>query len=228
MPRKTAVWTKGQREYLRGDREPTQEGTMRTRMRQRLRAGLQDISLLINSDRFDSNDIRDSVGDGSLTEEEREELTPAELDAHATNLVALAVLVDEFTPEHPPGAAGTGSPEGVEEILTVGVEKAFRELGITLLENEHSVERSSPLGKLLEEPLETLSGDQLIQLHQAGRITDEEYSDAVVSKQRQRAAGKLDRSVEAYAEAMEKTFSEVDAPTLVDIAARGSFPADTL
>lgn len=45
----TAVLTNPQREYLRGERDPAQERTMRTRIRERVRAGLGDLALIATS-----------------------------------------------------------------------------------------------------------------------------------------------------------------------------------
>jgi hypothetical protein len=47
--RPSAVLTKGQREYLRGDRTPAQERTTKSRIRQRILTSVQDLALLHNS-----------------------------------------------------------------------------------------------------------------------------------------------------------------------------------
>jgi hypothetical protein len=48
----TAILTKGQREYLRGEREPTQERTMKARIRQRVQTALsEDVPLLVGANK---------------------------------------------------------------------------------------------------------------------------------------------------------------------------------
>lgn len=71
----TAILTKRQREYLRGEREPTQERTMRTRIRERARAGIVDFALLANGL---PDDDRDAIF----------ELTGEQADADLYNGVA--------------------------------------------------------------------------------------------------------------------------------------------
>lgn len=56
----TAILTKGQREYIRGEREPTQERTMRTRIRRRIQRGILDFGLV--GDHLEDDD-RDKVVD---------------------------------------------------------------------------------------------------------------------------------------------------------------------
>lgn len=211
MSRKTAVLTKTQREYLRGEREPAQEGTMRTRIRDRLRAGLQDISLLLHSDRFDSNDIRAAVDDEDLNPEGIEELMSVGRDSHAINLVTLAVLVEKFTPEYEASTIGQDPSEEPESTLGIGVREAFHELGESLASIDITIERGPPFQKLLEMDRSELSDAQLLQLHTVGYLSQKEYATAV---NRRRAAEKFDEVAIELADDIAAALAETEAPAL--------------
>lgn len=52
-----ALLTPEQREYLRGEREPSQERTYRTRLRERIHAGLRDFEYLADPETFSDEEI---------------------------------------------------------------------------------------------------------------------------------------------------------------------------
>jgi len=65
----TAVLTKGQREYLKGEKEPAQERTLRARIRDRIEAGLSDFGLLTtNLSADDRSQLREATSGQLLGE----------------------------------------------------------------------------------------------------------------------------------------------------------------
>lgn len=111
----TAILTKGQREYLLGEREPAQERTMRTRMRDRLNAALLlDIPLL-----------KRTAGDGWNPEDL---IQDAGMDLRLDTFYSLVELVYHLI------EAQGGKPE---KIIQDGIEIAKRSRADALLEQFH-------------------------------------------------------------------------------------------
>lgn len=165
MGKGTSILTNGQRDYLEGDTEPSQERTVKTRIRQRLRSSLADISLIL--DELGIEEIETTFDDGA---------------AHASDLVALAVLAKEFSPEYGTGVSGQEPPEEPESTIVAGVRRAYEELGVSLETVEVVIEEGRPLDELAGEELAALSDDELGQLFQSGRITRKQMSDALLEK----------------------------------------------
>lgn len=83
----TSVLTKGQREYLRGERTPAKERNVRTRIRQRLRVGVMtDIPLLLNPP---AKDIRSLELEAAFDPERGEAVSQRELETALQSTVAL-------------------------------------------------------------------------------------------------------------------------------------------
>lgn len=116
----TAILTKGQREYLAGDRTPTQERTMRTRIRERVRIGILDDLPLVMTPRgddvepFDPEEIFDPEGGDPVT--------GRELADSLRSMVALSYQLAD---------AGRLDPE---EIIEEGIEQGRRSRSEYLVE----------------------------------------------------------------------------------------------
>lgn len=151
---------------------------MKARIRQRLRAGISDIALLIEE--LDIDEIRKTFNDEPTV---------------ATDLVALAVLAEEFSVdvsmgqlEYDPekGHQLADGPDEPEVTIVAGTRKAFQKLGVSLETIEVIIERGRPLDALAGEELADLSDAELGQLFQSERITREQMSDALREKNAQR------------------------------------------
>lgn len=170
----TSILTNGQRDYLNGDNEPTQERTVKARIRQRLRTALWDISLLL--DEFGTDEIKKTFDDKTV---------------FASDLVALAILAEEFSAdvgmgklEYDPerGHKLADGPDEPETTIVGGVRRAYEKLGVSLETVEVIIEQGRPLDELAGEELAELSDDELGQLFQSGRITRKQMSDALHEK----------------------------------------------
>lgn len=63
----TSILTKGQREYLRGEKDPAQERTMKTRIRRRVQQAVaEDVPLLVAKDRPEEIDPEGLIGGADL------------------------------------------------------------------------------------------------------------------------------------------------------------------
>lgn len=164
--RPAALLTKAQREYLRGERpdySPSTEREVRQRIRERIGASVDDISLLV--ERLDLEELKKAIGD----------------ESHQWgDLVALVVLADEVLPDTKPrGAEGDPFPElSIEN----GIGAALRRLGQSWETIDVTIERGGPLDDLAQKDLAELSESELEQLRLAHKITRDEYTDELIRR----------------------------------------------
>lgn len=193
--RSAALLTERQRQFLQGETDLSGRGerAARTRIRKRLSACLRDISLLLYSEKFDIEDIQRAVPDDSPSVDDIEELTAPNLGGYADDLVALAVIVEEFSPDQQSSFRDDAGPEN-EPAATIdmGLRKAARKLGRTLERCDITVEWGGPLDDLAEQDLEELTDDELLQLLMAGRIGQKEYLMVVIDRHVEDAVGTLE------------------------------------
>lgn len=180
----TAVLTKGQREYLQGDREPTQERTMKTRVRDRVRASLYDLELIL-----------DALANGILSVEDLSimiEGTDPDDPIPMWTLPALLFVATQTTDTQTIGEAlfgGNSPPEvdrrcrlfdrAVESGVTEALVREDHDRAINDIDNTLSVEFGPELSELRNEDLPALPRDHLDQLLKEGKIDEETYVEAV-------------------------------------------------
>jgi len=172
--RPAALLTQAQRDYLRGGKSyrPSVERDVRRRIRERIQAGVADVSLLV--DEFDG--FRDDL------EQAGEEIT------ETSDLVALAVLIEHITPDYGTGVAGADDPDERELTITVGVSNAFQALGISYEKIDATIKEGDPLRDLAEGDLATLPESTLNQLLTAGVVTQTEFAEAVLEREAREAS----------------------------------------
>lgn len=173
--RPAALLTEAQRAYLRGEKEyrPSVESKVRQRIRERINASIDDISLLV------------------------EQLPPEELEkaveeatkdgAHTWgDLVSLVVLCDEFLWGYGTGVQGEAEygvpPRGLEFEIEDGIAKGLRKLGHSWRSIDVAIEPGGPLDELIQKGLEELSEAELQQLWGANKITQEELRAELVRR----------------------------------------------
>jgi len=159
--RPSALLTKAQRAYLRGERpdySPSAERDVKRRIRDRIRASAADASLIIEE-----------------VEPDEIEKAAEEAATNASALVALAVLIEELSPNYGTGVEGADD-NPLETTVSAGIQNGFRKLGHSWRGIDVTVKRGDPLDELAERELSTLSLNELDQIFMAGRITREEYS----------------------------------------------------
>jgi len=185
MGKPTAILTSGQREYLRGEREPAQERTMRTRIRSRLRQSLYDLELILDSieaDRFSSDEFELIV-----------ENTNHEKSVPIWTLPAVLFL---FTKSTDISVAETGAITGDGTASTMDRRCAFFDRGvetgvqeaiqrdtsgrvIRTVESSLTVELGPNMSDLQDMDLATLPRAWLDQLLKDGVIDDDTFVEAV-------------------------------------------------
>jgi|GEM_PF-6392794 len=122
MGETTSILTDGQRRYLRGEEEPAQERTTLTRLRERIRAGLQDFQLL--SDRFPIGQFEETAKEHAI-------------DVQIQDMVTVGfLLLDGDRSDH----ADTSSIERFEAVAEAGLTKALNRLGTAVEEIDVSIE----------------------------------------------------------------------------------------
>lgn len=166
--RPSALLTPAQRQFLDedyGGENSAHDRAMLSRIRKRIRASIPDISLIV--DTFDKAEFKKTFEDD----------VPI-----ASDLVALAVLAEEHSPEYGTGVSGREPPDEPEATIVAGTRKAFEKLGMGLETIEVIIEAGKPLDELAGEELANLSDDELGQLFSSGRITRKQMSDALLEK----------------------------------------------
>lgn len=173
----SALLTPNQRRMLRGEADLTKRGerSARSRIRERLRASIFDMQLIVSA--LDIDDI-----DDALTEPDEYEAELGTVPPLLNSLPALATILYLAT-----------TTEGEEEDLSVFVTHAARgvETAVNLREKtveDHDIEWRLKVGAPLEEQaqddLSELPEHVLKQLLMAEKITSDEYTDAWAAKQK--------------------------------------------
>lgn len=173
-PQVGAILTPSQREYLRDksdiEEESDRERMTRSRIRSRIRAGVQDFALVL--ERLDLEDVKKALE------------TPAQDEiAVEDGLTSMIALVYLFYEEH--GKPSWGTTEDLfAKRIEIAIETALNQVGesATTIDVNIEVDRGPELGALADRDLDELSKDQLSQLHRAGLIDSDAFAEAWVEK----------------------------------------------
>lgn len=185
----TAILTNKQRKYLRGEEEPTQERTMRTRIRERVRQGLLDFVPLVKY--LDEND-RERI----FTESD------GDFDPEETLPYLIAFAFQHHSKVHTPD----GSLRDLETAVKEGIEIGGTAMGIsTSAIVDISITNPDDISDTIDgikRRLETqgvnaVSLEELRRLHDTGELTREGFNELYVQKMeliRERAIERVDEA----------------------------------
>lgn len=172
--RPAALLTNAQRAYLRGEKEyrPSAERDVRQRIRERLRAGIFDLQMIVSL--IPLTDL-----DKALTEPV-DELEPGMTMPLTNAMSALPALIYLNHRETEPKTKGR--PDGWRTAYDIeeGIKTALARMGVgyETIEVDIRVERGRDLDEI-EGDLANLDRDELGQLHRAGVIDTSEFADAL-------------------------------------------------
>lgn len=175
--RQRGFLTVADREYLIADDldlDVTVERQKRYRIRNRLRASILDIALVISKLPLDDTDK-------ALSEPEDYEPEPGSKPPLLNSLPSLATLAFLAL-----SSEETGGETDITRFLAIvekGIQHAVtrRDKTIDTLELEGHLEYGDPLTEVDHDNLAELPRRQLNQLHSVGLITDEEFAEAIIA-----------------------------------------------
>jgi hypothetical protein len=173
--RPSALLTPRQRDALRGESDLNARGerAARARIRERLQASIFDLQLIASTLPLDDLDK-------ALSEPEEYESKPGTQPPMTNALHTLPEMV--YLSYRDSGPAAEGQPDGWQTALTVerGIESALTRMGIGYdsIDVEIQVERAEKLEEFAEGDLASYSPDRLTQLHRAGVIDGDQFSQA--------------------------------------------------
>lgn len=186
-----SILTPSQREFLRFDpgeeMSPAAKRMTRSRIRTRLGAGIVDLSIILDSDYLDLDDI-----EMAFTEPVDVDYPPKPTDIikEAIAILFLGSLVDDdqFSSED---SDGTTSPHKFEQHLEAGIERALNRRGHSVYDcsAEIEIEIEGALSSEDSTELYRLPADRIARLHLANEISEEEYLTAVVKRHNEPPVG---------------------------------------
>lgn len=196
--RPSALLTNAQRAWFRGEKEyqPAVERDLRSRIRDRIRAGVQDFTLII--EHLDLADIKKALE------------TPAQDEAEVENgLVSMMALVYLFITDH-------DKPNWVEseDLFAKRIERAVtialnqRGESVKNVEVGIEIDRGDPFDDLLGKGIQELSYDELTQLNRVGEIDDDAYIDEIIQR---REGTRSSEAIEAREDPREQADQESES-----------------
>lgn len=173
-PQVGAILTPSQREYLRGksdiEEESDRERMTRSRIRSRIRAGVQDFALVL--ERLDLEDIKKAFETPAQDE--------VEVEYGLESMIALVYLF--YMDIDKPG--WVASEDLFEKRIESAIVLALNQVGESANNVDVGIEvaRGDPLDDLLGKGIQELSLTELDQLHRAKKIDREAYVDEIIRR----------------------------------------------
>jgi len=200
----SSILTASQREYLRGEKEPTHERIMRTRIRERVRAGIRDLALLI--EKMSDEDIEQTFDPKTIHQQ------TARRNDNDVPMWALPGFLYAATPEGETRSASdlfSDEVDGLstsscelqtsltERVIKFGIEEVIfqRENAVASVESSVSVSHERTvldLDDLDTSELALLPRARLDRLARAGELDAETYGEALFERFKQIEDGNID------------------------------------
>lgn len=169
----SSLLTPSQRAYLRGDREDVSDGNkraIRRRIRNRLKAGIMDCHMIVNQlplDDIETGLQEPEVSDGEVYKP---------VGSAVSSLAALVYLKARSYEADP--------AQSIEVDIRHGIADALGRLGVSTqtIDVTIDIETGPDLADLADEDLAELSRDTLLQLLNAGEISQEDFAEVVLAR----------------------------------------------